>query len=309
MRTDSPPRDFDDVRLPAWFRWPTLAGLVAVFLFGGERPAWHDPFDLDHAIWLSYAPIIPLVVVGLWWANKLSIKTVFLNVMEMVASKFAITYLIAIPLWATFEPPPAAAAPRPRPRGTPTPASLGPTPTPWPAPLRATVRGHVTSGAADVLVYVSAGLEELAFARDDRPRTIAFGGASELLVVRKWQPLAARSVDGELHALHLEDEGHVLRSMPLLPAGDPAPLNVHDVDGVVSLRCAVHHEHLHLLVLHHPFATTTAEDGSFALEGVPALPLTLTAWRPGHEARHSITPVAGATSDVTLAMERLDPGS
>ncbi|MEQ9318983.1 MAG: hypothetical protein RIF41_07465, partial [Polyangiaceae bacterium] len=95
-------RTLDDVRLVSWQRWGMLGVLVVVFLFGGERPVWHDPFDIDLAIWLSYAPIPVLVAAGLAWSRRLSMGTWLLNTLEIVILKFSITYVIAITAWATF---------------------------------------------------------------------------------------------------------------------------------------------------------------------------------------------------------------
>ena len=53
-------RQIADVRLGPVARWTTLAALLMIFFFG-DGPVWDHPFNIDLAVWWSYAPI-PVVV-------------------------------------------------------------------------------------------------------------------------------------------------------------------------------------------------------------------------------------------------------
>lgn len=288
-----------------------LAALVAVFLFGGGRPVWHDPFDIDRAIWLSYGLIPPLVVACLWWKRRLSWTTALLNTLEITILKFTLTYLIAMPLWALIGPPArpglhqAVTAPRAR--------SLAPPEvTPWPEGERGTVRGVVRGDdgrpRARAWVYVAAGLDEVILPWPAEARTIEVGArafAAPVIAARRWQPLAGRSSDGLLHTLFFEHEGRVLGNVPLLPSGEPSAVPPLDADGLVSVHCAVHGERATLLLLHHPFAAESDAEGRFALTGVPALAVTIAAWHPaGGEARAEVQVRAAGEHRVDLELTR-----
>ena len=304
-------RTIADVRLRAIQRWPMLALLVLIFLFAGEAPVWRNPFRIDRAIWLSYAPI-PLLVAGcLGWDRRLSVLTLFLNTLEVALTKFALTYTIAIPLWALFfaEPPPPVA---PSPVPTVVSAAVeAPEPTPWPANKRARIHGSVrdASGAlvANALVFVSSGLDGIEFARPAVPLVLdvsAEGGLGGIMVARKWQPLLARSADAALHTLFVHGGSERRRSIPLLPDGTASSLYAHELDGVVSLRCSVHRVGTTLVVLHHPFATRTDAGGAYELARVPSVPVVVTALGTGGEYRadETVHLVAGASPSVQLVL-------
>ncbi len=313
-RHKSADRTIDDVRLTAWQRWPMLVVLVTIFLVGGKAPVWENPFDIDRAIWLSYAPIPILVAGGLAWKSRLSVLTLFLNTLEIVLTKFALTYCIAIPLWAlsprSLEKPIEPSTVPPSVTVAPVQA---PAPTPWPDDRRLTLRGTVrdTSGATvgGAFVYVSSGLEQLEFTRPAEPATIALGGddfEAPLFPVRRWQPLAGRSSDGRLHTFLIETDDQLARNVPLLPSGEPSSLKVHDLNGIFPVRCTVHRRRAHLAVLHHPHFGYGDERGRITLEGVPAIPVTLTAWTPRGATATDVpaaAATAGATVELTLTLD------
>src|ERR1051325_617772 len=80
----------------------------AVFLFSNGR-MWRHPFDLDKAVWWSYA-VIPLLVAGcLFAARRFRLRGLLLGTLELVLYKFGATYLVAATLWAITKPPPRPA--------------------------------------------------------------------------------------------------------------------------------------------------------------------------------------------------------
>lgn len=306
-----PDRTIEDVRLASWLRWPIIAALVTVFLIGGKAPVWHNPFDIDRAIWLSYAPIPVLVIAGLAWQRRLGAVTVFLNTLEIALTKFALTYCIAIPLWAAFGTAPGAPFEPSAGHAPVTPLDArAPLPTPWPDDRRATVTGHVRDRAgapiANAFVFVSGGLEDLDFARADELHTLDVAGAhfaDALFVARRWQPLAGRSSDGALHTLFIEGDDHLSRNIPLLPSGERSPVRVHDLSGIVPIRCTVHRRRAHLAVMHHPFFTQSRADGSFSLERIPALPVTISVWRAARQQSVEVALEAGETAQISFTQD------
>src|SRR5215471_21197982 len=109
---------------------------LAVFLFANGR-LWRHPFDVDRAVWWSYAVIPPLVAGFLYASGRFRVRGLVLGTLELILYKFGATYLIAATLWALSKPPPrpplsiAPAAARARPD----------TPAPIPNELRANLRG------------------------------------------------------------------------------------------------------------------------------------------------------------------------
>lgn len=64
-----------------------------------------------------------------------------------------------------------------------------------------------------------------------------------------------------------------------MPDERPVPAQLFDEPGMVTLRCDIH-EHMRaiILVIDSPYFVTTATDGQFKLEGLPAGEFTLKAW-------------------------------
>ncbi len=303
-------RTVEDVRLPAKLRWPLIALLVAIFLFGGETPMWRNPFDIDRAVWASYVPIPVLVAAGLWWSKRLSAVTMFLNTLEIVLIKFALTYAIAMTLWAAFgNPPEAPLPPALRPQVVVARRERAPEPTPWPAQDRGALIGTVrTSGGAPLsgaLVFISSGLADIAFPRPTEPHTLHLdeaGFEAPLVVARRWQPLHGRSDNRLLHTVIFDVADRSTRATPVLPTGVPSPLSLTGLRGVVPIRCTVHRKRAHVAVLHHPFNVFTDEDGNYRLDDVPALRVEVTAWADGSQVAAAARARPGTTSTVDLRL-------
>jgi plastocyanin len=84
------------------------------------------------------------------------------------------------------------------------------------------------------------------------------------------------------------------------PNEKPVPSQVFDVAGLVTLRCDIH-EHMRglILVLATPHYTTTDENGSFRLTGLPAGHYTVKAWIDSRTTReHPVDLKSGSTSRV-----------
>ena len=86
------------------------------------------------------------------------------------------------------------------------------------------------------------------------------------------------------------------------PGEEPAPAEIFDTPGLVTLRCDIH-EHMRglILVLATPYFTTTDTSGRYRLSGLPAGHFTLKAWINSKLTRErAIELKSGATVHVDL---------
>jgi hypothetical protein len=293
-----------------------LAAVVALFLLG-RGPFWRQPWNidaLDSAIFWSYVPIPFLVLIGLYLARRFSWRFLFLDTLLITLIKYAITFSIAMVLWLLNDPPPRAPAEPASPR-----AAAAPAPAPPPTPIapeqRGAVRGTVKDAAgqpvAGAFVFVAAGLEAFVFERPSAPVHVENDGAGvrpPLVIARAGQEILGRSLDGHLHTLVASgDSAGTTFNIPMMSSGAWSTVVVHEPAKLSRLRCTVHptgEAPAHLVVLDHPFFTSTGADGTFRLEGVPAAKISVSAWHaPSGEAQSSVE-VAGrseAIVDLSLA--------
>lgn len=315
MVETGPRRDEDEGELRRMSRpqfWGVLALALAMFLFE-TGPIWRHPWDmsrLNQAIFWSYVAI-PLLVIGcLAWSRRLSLRALFLDVLELTLLKYVCTFAFALVLWEVTPAParPAAAPPHHQPvESEPAiaPTKIDPAST---GVVEGTVVGADGRPAAGAVVFVSAGLEGYVFAPPAEPLELANGGAGMVpraAVARVGQRLAARSADGRLHTLVASRGGETLFNMPLLSSGEPSHTKVRDGEGVVTIRCNAHRGsdeiEGHLLVLAHPFFARSDEGGRFRLNGVPAGRLQVAVWRDGLKtAGEPIDLAAGGSGAVRL---------
>lgn len=83
---------------------------------------------------------------------------------------------------------------------------------------------------------------------------------------------------------------------------NPAPVETFDKPGIVRLLCEIH-EHMKgtVIVVDTPHFTRTAEDGSFALTGIPPGTYTLRAWADERRTWQQTVTVSGArTLEINL---------
>ncbi|MCA9622317.1 MAG: hypothetical protein KC731_25005 [Myxococcales bacterium] len=279
-------------RLSPKERWGSLVLLVLLFLFGGGRALWNDPLHVDAAAFISYAPIPVMVIVLLALRRRLTFAAWALNTLELTLWKFGITYTLAAVIWAASPAPPPepeAAVKRPGLAVSVTSPEEAPSATPWPAERRGVLRGRVARGGepvAGAIVYVSGGLEAVAFTPPSEPVRIslsASGFDAPVYLAQRFQTVEARSSDGELHNLIASPGAEAPFNIPLVASGAWQKVRTSPTGEVVPLRCIVHASRespAHLLTLAHPFATISDEAGEYRLEGLPALPVKLSVWTP-----------------------------
>jgi hypothetical protein len=280
--------------------------IVLPIFFFENGPIWAHPFAIDAGVYWSYAPIPALVALLLWRRRILGWASFAIGCIGALGLKYFVTLTIATLLWATSSPPehPVAAAPAPSegqlaaPKARPEPSRIDPATT---GRIDGRVSGPDGAPAAGALVYVRRGLEPLTFAPPIEGVVITSDGRRflpELAVVHADQPVVLRSEDGRLHTFRgTTARGGFVFNFPILAHTSSASISLSKAAGVVLLACTVHpgQEHGRIVVLGHPFVSRTANDGTFALEGVPAGTLEIAALA-GEAASW-----AEATAEISLA--------
>jgi hypothetical protein len=300
-------------RLPKRLYFGILALSVVVFLFA-FGPFWDDPWNLAAPIGYSYLTIPALVLVGLAYTRRLSFVGFFLDTLEIVLIKFALTYTIATIAWATAGREPERQKPRPAAPASDTAPASGPA---LPPPseidpgetgrLSGVVRDEAGAPVSGALVYVAAGLERFSFRAPPSPLVLSADGggvAPPLSALEIGQPLRARSGDGRLHTLHAaEASGATAFNIPAVEGGERVLTAAY---GEVTLRCTVHPEEpaAYLVVLSHPFSALTGPDGRFSFAGVPSGALTLAARDQRRRAEVKVEVAAGAGVEAEVVLGR-----
>ena len=189
-------------------------------------------------------------------------------------------------MWG-FSPEPAAAAlaahsARAVSEEAPTPASI------IPDARKGAIHGVVTEAdghpAVGANVFVEKGLEDLLFAPRADALTLLNDGTGiepRVAIAQVGQHIEAHAADGQLHTLVAvpDDKAGPAFLVPLMKSGAASLAVVHEPHAALRLKCTVHASETPamLVVLAHPFFTTTDASGRFALEGVPAAHLVLKA--------------------------------
>ncbi|MBI1851434.1 MAG: hypothetical protein HYR85_13925 [Planctomycetes bacterium] len=299
--------------------WSIFAIAVAIFALGCG-PIWRHPFDIDVAVFVSYAPIPLLVLACLAWSKKLGAAAFFLDTIEIAALKFGVTYGAAIVLWAASSGP-AAPIWKSHPDevaadATPAMPLEPPTPTPIAPGSTGVLDGFVAAedgaAVAGALVWVRDGLEQFVFAAPTEPVLLQNDGSGftpRLAVVQAWQPLIARSTNSKLHTLQaLAEDGSTLFNYPIFASGDSRQIVLHRAYGIVTLGCKVHaldrsEAKATLAVLAHPFFAITGVDGRCSIRGVPEGRLRVGAMHPDRgDAAADVTLTAGSTTELRLRL-------
>ncbi len=307
-----------------------LGLLLVVFVF--LHPLWEpmDMAEMDENILWSYYPIPLLVLLALRVERKLSRASWALETLKLTIVKFVVTFVFANTMWAFFteapgvEEPDAPPAVRVSTGDRPYQPQPSPEPTP-PDPARTgALEGRVLDAAgrpvAGALVRVTDGLAGHRWPAPEQPAVVEVseaGLAPAFTVVRAYQPLLLRATDGVMHTAQATGEdGRMLFNYPVLPGTD-RELMFPNAAGDVVLSCRAHETGgAALLVIDHPFATTTDADGGFRLEGVPegevvlAASVVLSGAEPeptaggtaGPASGHPVTVRAGAVTDVELRL-------
>jgi hypothetical protein len=277
----TPERSIADVRLGPLARWGIL-GLLLLLFFFGDGPIWDHPFNIDVAVWSSYAPIPVLAALALAAQRRLSLLTFSLNTMELTLTKFGITYTIATLLWAFSERPVPLRAwtfwpPLPNKEAPPEPAPVA---TPWPNDKRFDLRVRVFAKGqprSDAVVFINQGLDSIAWAPPAPKKRIAWppNQSDRLIIAHPFENVVLYASDKRMHAIQFF-QGGVRAARPLLGNGNELELQLQRMAGTYTLRCAVHKEmNSKLLVLHHPHVARSNAQGLVELLAIPAVTETI----------------------------------
>jgi hypothetical protein len=284
-----------------------VLALLVFFFFQG--PLWRHRWQLDASIFYSYLVVPVLVAAVLAYRKKWAVSGFALGTLEIVAWKFAATYVIAHTMWMFSTPPPRPPAvvdvvvPEHETALVPTPIAEGAT---------GAIEGLVASSDAGVatraVVFIVSGLEAYTFMPSTGGAALSVGTEIEpdVAVAELHQDLRARSSDGRLHTLIAAIEDADLFNMPLQSSGAWSSAVIRRGQGVAQLRCAVHQhsrETGSLVVVRHPFHSQLAGDGHFRWEGVPAGHVTVQALGAGgREARADLEVLAGRSAAIQLVL-------
>ena len=275
-----------------------LSLLVLLAIFALLNPIWeeHAMSAWDQNIGWSYAPIPLLVLVFLVLERKWSGPAFLLETLKLTFVKFVLTFLAANAIWGVWGTPGTGIESGMAVVGEARASGFEPRPAPAPTPLGDRVLGTLEGVVRDAqerpvpgaIVWVSEGLEGLVFRPPAEELVLEQRGAGYepgLALVQAWQGLRLRSSDRELHTLVLrERRGRHLANFPLI-AGGELELMFARHRGPLELSCSVHGaaEPPSLLVVSGtPFHARTDAQGRFHLDGVPSVPVVLSAMGPGH---------------------------
>jgi hypothetical protein len=170
-------------------------------------PVWERHYDVDRAIGWSYLIVPPLVAFLLARRGALTWPGWALGTLAVAITKFAISALMVVAIWAIWGP--AHRAPeRTAPQQPPPPAA-----------------------------------EERLEASPIEIENDGRGFGSGTRVLRAGQPLVLRALDGKLHTLRaIDGRGRAVFNLPVLPWADPPPRPTPDVAGHFRAGCTVHPE-------------------------------------------------------------------
>jgi hypothetical protein len=116
--------------------------------------------------------------------------------------------------------------------------------------------------------------------------------------------IVAVSGDAELHTLRLLRDGQSVLNVPLPPQSQPAPLAVSD-PGTYEWSCGVHAaERGTLVVVDHPYATSTDANGTFGLRDVPPGAAVVVVVRGGRAVARREATAPDSNIEITLETEK-----
>lgn len=204
-------RDTDRLLTPLELALIILAVLPIFAFLGG--PIWNHPYQIDAAVYWSYAPIPLLVLFVLFRRQVLSFSGFLVNTVTALSVKYMVTTTVAFVFWTAIDPPALASA-----------TSFG--------------TAHVTAESSPKSP-VGEGAPVIDFGAQ------LSGNAYE---VSAGAPLIFRSVDGQLHtARGVREDGSLAFNRPVIPGRAFEPLELGR-EGKITVRCAVHeHEGAHVL--------------------------------------------------------------
>ncbi|MBI2896736.1 MAG: hypothetical protein HYY06_24480 [Deltaproteobacteria bacterium] len=115
------------------------------------------------------------------------------------------------------------------------------------------------------------------------------------------QTLEVKNGDQTLHNVHTYQGTETLFNRAQIAGAPAIEREITDYEGIISLKCDVHGWMAGwIMVLNHPFFSTTGEDGTFTIENVPVGTYTIESW---HEKLGRKTAEVTVTRDGTAEVD------
>jgi len=282
-----------------------LAASVAVFLLW-NGPLWNVRAGSSHVgrIVLSYAIVVPLAALGLvmharWTWMRLLTATALIWSAKLVLTATLYSYLTR-----GSSIPDDAVPVRDHSGGSPATAAEPYAPAAEPMQL-VEVSGRVIERDAPIagsVVYVITPAPGLPLGSPGRVQLTIQDSqySSALLLAATNDRFVVDNRDAVLHTLRIRNDASAFRNVPL-PGDGPREVPLPAV-GVHSLTCANHaSEQATLVVVDHPYAAVTDDEGRFTLPQLPAGAFLLEILRHGHApVRRTMTAGAHLIEALTL---------
>jgi plastocyanin len=296
---------------------PALLGLLTVsvglfLVYNGLL--WRAPREASHVarFAVSYLAVVPLAAGALLALRRLTWTHLVTSTGVVWAAKMVITAVLyqafargtATQLQAVA--PPATAitsASRPRPTEYHAAASFAS----GAIHGRVTRQGRPVAGAVVFLDAPAAGRPAPAPGRVDLA-IHASSYAAPLYLAHVDDEIRVANKDGALHTFHVSGAGRLPPNRPVPPEAESPAFSIPD-PGVYHVHCDNHPgESTWIVVVDHPYAVVTGDDGAFSLDGVPAgdARVSAVAASPSEGARRAtaraVVTASGAI-DLTLDMD------
>jgi hypothetical protein len=193
-----------------------ILAVLPIFLFFAG-PVWEHPYQIDGAVYWSYAPIPVLVAFVSLRRHVLSLAGFLVNTITALSVKYMVTTGAAFLLWSVIEPPALAEA-----------------------KIEESQPGKGTRRALSA---------------DDNAVEIFFDTraiAPEKLELSNKEMLSPRSLDGSLHTLRARrQDGRIALNLPVIPGRGAQHVSLDGLSGRLELSCTVHPGEQHATLVIH----------------------------------------------------------
>ncbi|MEJ7733017.1 MAG: hypothetical protein WKG00_27945 [Polyangiaceae bacterium] len=280
---------------------------VVVFLVWGG-PLWSAAAGSSHVprIAISYLLVIPLAAGMLALAGRPQRGHLVSAVALLWGAKLVITASLysLLTLGAGTAYHPVTVSTTATARATAAPAGYAPAAQPG---ALATLSGVVLAHGepiAGVVVFLEAPPPGLPLAPGREVRFTVGSEHGETLVASTRDRLLATNGGAALHTVRVSRDGQPTSNVPLQPGARAVEISASE-PGTYAWSCTVHAGEVGgtIVVVDHPYATTSDASGRFALEGVPVGDREVAVARHGHAVRRRTAHVVGTAIEITIETE------
>jgi hypothetical protein len=164
-------------------------------------------------------------------------------------------------------------------------------------------------GIQNVFLRISRGAPKIDYPMPDKPARLDQEGCMfrpRVQGVRVGQKLLVGNSDPVTHNVRSFPVSNPAFNFGQPPQTEPRERVFEKAEREIEIQCDFHlWMHAYVFVMDHPFFAVSAEDGTYAIEGLPPGEYTLEAWHEklGRQ-RQPITVAAGANTEVNFAFPR-----